>query len=597
MSIYDAHRIYKPPWWKVGPLRKGRNKRTPYVIGFDSEAEKGKPFLFQWSLPDGTRDDVILQDIPDEKHAGIRHFVEFLYKHCTRRDVDYIVFGFNLNYEYTQLFRDIDDDAKNAPELVIDLQLHDENESRISAMNDKRYTMQLTLGRSKIRVKVIDAMAYFVMSLDAASKIIEVGAKLPKPKQFAKRYRHTPAFIAYAKQDAYLTRKLGEYVIALHERYDVNTCMSAPHFASSTFRRHYLQSDLEPLDSDFEQFGLDSYHGGHNGYYLSDPVRFPVIWQYDIRSAYPEAMRQLPNLEDYEIEYLEEYEQGAHAIWEIEYRYTGCHYKPLSNHDGSPVQPGTHLTRLTSYEIDEAIRQGEIELISCKGFAMRGKPGGPLADYVDEFYKLKSTTKNKAEKQTAKLFLNSLYGKFFQKVPRGLVGTWDLETGEYMVSDPSVEYDYDAGGLYHPPIASLITGFVRAKIHRLEHKYDAIMTSTDGFFAHNPPDASDIGDALGQLDAKQGELRIWRERLYVFDPNDGTERKYALHGFRGKVAELLRMPISKGIFSYTAQAMISLKMSTRSFRGVRYQAGEFTSMEFVLDLTRAKASVAEIRPP
>lgn len=590
MANYRAERINKKHF-AIVPKRQGRTKREPFVIGFDSEAERGKPFLFQFSLPGGSRDDVELIDISESKDAGLIAFVDFLYHTCQSRQYDYIVWGFNLGYEYTQWFRDMPDDLKNAAKIHCEIYLSKYDDTiTLKGMNDKRYTLTATLGRSKIRVKIVDAMAYFVMSLDAASKVIEVGAKLPKPKQFAKKYRHTPEFIAYAKQDAWLTRLLGEYIIALHERYDVATCMSAPHFACSTFRRHYLQTEIEPIDSDYEQYGLDSYHGGHNGYYLSDPAIVKDVWQYDIRSAYPEAMRQLPNIEEATTEFLDSYESGTHGIWEIVYRYSGCIYKPLLDREGKPLTKGEFTTRLTSYEIDAALELGEIELISAKGFVMRGPVGsGPLIEYVDTFYAMKQQAPTKAERTTAKLFLNSLYGKFFQKVPRGIVGMYELgpEDAEpvYIETDPDSDYDYDAGGLYHPPIASLITGYVRAKIHRLEHKYDALMTSTDGFFARNPPDPADLGDDLGKLDAQRGELRIWRERLYVFTARSG-ERKYALHGFRGKVADLLRLPVARGIYTYMADSMISLKMSTRRFRGQRYEAGAFVGFAFVLDLTK-----------
>lgn len=595
MAKYDAERIYKAPWWKVGPLRRGRTARAPYVIGWDTEAEQGKPFLFQWSLPGGDRDAVVLQDIAPAKNAGLLAFAYFLYENCQRRDVDYLVFGFNLGYEYTQLFRDMPDRLKNAPEISCEVYLERHRETvKLTGTNDKRYTLTVTLGRSKIRVKVVDAMAYFVMSLDAASKVIDAGAKLAKPKQFAKRYRHTPEFINYAKQDAYLTRLLGEYIINLHERYDVATCMSAPHFASSVFRRHYLQRALPPLSRDVEQVGLDSYHGGKNGYYLSGPKHLRNVWQYDIRSAYPEAMAALPCLECAEWEAVEGYAPGVHALYRLTAIYTGCAYEPAYSNHGPRLAPSSAPVEFatTSYELDEMLACGCLTVLQATRYEMDASgcdcESPALRDYSHEWYAQKAKAPNKAERNTAKLFLNSLYGKFFQKVPRGIVGMYEMLPDDsppvYIETDPNSDYDYDAGGLYHPPIASLITGYVRAKIHRLEHKYQAIMTSTDGFFSPVAPDPSDLGSELGKLDAQEGELRIWRERLYVFVSTTG-ERKYALHGFRGKVADLLRLPVAAGIYTYEAIAMISLKMSTRRFRGKSYQPGTFVPFPFVLDLS------------
>src|SRR3990167_2400094 len=152
--------------------------------------------------------------------------------------------------------------------------------------------------------------------------------------------------------------------------------------------------------------------------------------------------------------------------------------------------------------------------------------------------------------------LNSLYGKFFQKVPQGDVGSVDLETCEILYSEPKQEYDWIAGGLYHPPIAALITGFVREKIHELEHVHDSIMTSTDGFFSVKEPDKKLLGNELGMLSAEKGTLRILRERVYVFDPNEPTHDDecaarcrdkhpvWARHAFEGSLLDLRRMPLT-----------------------------------------------------
>jgi hypothetical protein len=123
----------------------------------------------------------------------------------------------------------------------------------------------------------------------------------------------------------------------------------------------------------------------------------------------------------------------------------------------------------------------------------------------------------------------------------------------------------------------------------LEHRFHAIMTSTDGFFAYEPPDETMIGTKLGMLSVEQGSLRIWRERLYVFTPKIKGALVYALHGFRASVAELLKMPLTAGLhFEYAAQAMITLKMSTRAYgKGTdrqKYEPGMFVTLPFDLAL-------------
>lgn len=604
MAIYSADRIRKPAYFRINPLNRGRTQRPPYIIGFDSEAERGKPFLFQFAHPVRCpihQVDCDVLDVTTEKHAGLWTFIDYVAEHCTRKDVEYIITGFNLQYEWTQLFHDVAHEVKIAPDFWLQLQTGKLNVAKVNATNSKRFYATLEMGATKRRVKLIDAMAGWVgaghVSLDKASQIIGAGNKLPKPPAFSRKAARTPAFLAYAKQDAILTQRLGEYISELHSKYDVPLCISASHFAARVFRRQFLTQEVTAPPPVLEQYGLDSYHGGKNGFYLPKPMLLKNIWHYDIRSAYPEAMRQLPNIETAEWTATDRYEKGVHAIFQVSGVAQRCKFRAFMHHDGRWISGRFSNVRVTSYELDAAIARGEVRITKCEGWVMRGDPGGPLVKYVDDFYAMKRDAKTDTDRAAAKLFLNSLYGKFFQKSPLGSVTGFDIDTHEMVMTDPEQDYDYEAGGLYHPPIASLITGYVRAKIHGLEHDYQSVMTSTDGFFAYRPPDESKLGSDLGMLTAEIGTLRIWRERLYVFTPRKIIHDKdcpatcgkshetFALHGFRGKLDQLMRMPLRAGnAFHYTATAMITLKMSTRSFgpkgKRKRYQPGEFAELDF-----------------
>jgi len=593
MSSYDASRILKPSFFRINHIRQGSPNRIPYVIGFDSEAENGVPFLYQFAKPDGSCDLITLPKRGKKFHT-LFAFLEWLRVNCTRKDTEYIIFGFNLAYEYTQLFRDLNAAAIRSSEFQLGT-VEEPSISRPSgtpfvlrALNEKRYAFTVEFGNGHRTIKVIDAHAFFPTSLDAAAKSIGAGKKHPKPKSFSRKSSHTPEFIAYATQDAVLTQKLGEYIVDLHRTYDVSMSATAPHFASKTFRRQFLQSEVELAHPNLEQFGLDSYHGGKNGFYLDRPEQLEGMYHVDIRSAYPEAMSKLPDIERSTWRYTEEYEPNVHAVWEIEGTYKPCVYRCLMGKT-TWIGNGRVTSRVTSYELDQVLAHGEFTLDKCVGYVLEGPSGGALADYVSTFYSLKRNAKSPAERVAAKLFLNSLYGKFFQKVALGKVGTVNIETGRYIESDPEQDFDYVAGGLYHPAIASLITGFVRAKIHGLEHKYESVMTSTDGFFSRKPPPEEEIGNELGQLDAERGTLRIWRERLYVFTPDDSSHSEIAaLHGWRGSIAQLKRVPLVAGnLYHYHAKAMVTLKMSLQQLDGAFHPPGKFINRKFVLNLAES----------
>lgn len=618
MSDYLEYRIEKPNTFKIQPLKSGRGKRTQYVIGFDSEADTrtGRPMLMQFSLPEHKSEaEAWLITVPENEHAaGLRIFSQFIRDFCTRKDTEYIIYGWNIEYELTQILHDLPEEARKSGEMTIEVRGTETGAHfTYKVFNDKRHLMTITNNSTKRQVRVLDGMSFFKTSLDNAARMLGLGEKYHGDKlpcnrcgapdrintEFCQRCTtrddlENADFLHYARTDAFITRRIGEYIADMHESYDVTTCISAPHFASKVFKRRFLRTRIKHPYPELEQAGLWSYHGGKNGFYLTEPTELDSVYQYDITSAYPEAMRQLPNIELADWIHID-YEPRVHAIYKATLDYRPCKYRGMQSHDGKWPEAGYYEDiYLTSYELDEMVSRDEARIIACKGWKMTGKPGGPLVSYVDEFFDLKARSTGPI-RETAKLFLNSLYGKFFQKVALGRVGWLDLDEGEWITTDPEQDFDWRAGGLYHPPIASLITGYVRAKIHRLEHKYESLMTSTDGIFGMLPPDPTDLGKRLGDLTVKHGALKIWRERLYIFFPDDAcvcdssdiehardcpAAPKWAAHGFRARMRELDAIPLQHGEYAYTGRQMVTLKLSTIGLNGERYEPGRFVELPY-----------------
>lgn len=609
-DYYIAERMYKPPHFRIAPLLRGRGNRKVVVIGWDSEQDTstGRPMLFQFSRLGGAND-VELRVVPETyKHRNpLDVFLTYIDDTCRAKATEYLVFGFNLSYEWTQLFGHlpIDPDTGRTisaeDEYTLNVEYRRDNGEQtlyqVKVANNARYFATIFQPSTKRRIRILDARAFYTTSLDGAAAMLDLPRKLEMAsKRFTRDDLDNPLFLEYARQDAYITRRVGEAIVSMHQDFDVPTTITAPHFASCVFRRHFLTQPIPLPSSELEQAGLYAYHGGKNGYYLAEPKHLTNVYAYDITSAYPEAMRQLPDPEVATWEYVETYEPGVHALWCVTGLYRSCKYRALMRHENAWHDTGAIADSwVTSYELDAAIASGELESVTAHGWVMRGPTGqGPLVRYVDRFFAMKRTTTG-AARVAAKLFLNSLYGKFFQKVPLGDVGTYDIDDSgdltnvKYNKHNTQGDFDYQAGGLYHPPIAALITGFVRAKMHLLEHRYGALMTSTDGLFAVNPPDPADIGDDLGLLTVERGDLSIWRERLYDFRPaTPGAKAKYALHGFRGNIDALRRIPLTPGAYSYKAQQVITTKLAGRVYRGTRYGPGVFAEMTFVLDLTMTK---------
>jgi DNA polymerase type B, organellar and viral len=605
VSEYLHNRIEKPSYLRLAPLLQGRGKRKPVVMGFDTEAIKGQPVLLQVSLGGGA-DDASLMDLPDVSNACLNAFVRWVDAHCTSKRYEYLMFGFNLQYEWTQLFGDVDLDVSGQKEFTVEGIVTDVGRKwRMDVANYRRHFARMACEETGVRVKVIDASSYYPGSLAAVAKMVGVEDKDDMDKSFlANLTRETvrdPKFRHYAGQDAVTTRLIGERIVAMHEEFDVTTCVSAPQLSAKVYRRQFLRSEIPLPGEALEQAGLFSYHGGKNGYYQQGPWQGDA-WSLDKVSAYPEAMKALPALEEGQWTTATTYREGMHGLYLVRLKHKPCRYGGLFAHNGYRLQRGDREVWVTSYELDVMLGYREATRFDVvDGFVLVGptSEGSGIADYVDRFFNEKRSLSSKDPRRaTAKLMLNSLYGKFFQKQPLGVVTGLEAsikDNGEvdvYEVETAAEQaYDYRAGGLYHPPIASLITGFVRAQIHDLEHKHDAIATSTDGLFSRRAPDPSLVGEDLGMLTAEHGRLNIWRERLYAFGevPSGAVNKvfpsKVALHGFRAKPEVLQSIPLEPGHYRYAASHPVTLREAQGTLRGKKYRPGEFAYLDFDLDLT------------
>jgi len=181
-----------------------------------------------------------------------------------------------------------------------------------------------------------------------------------------------------------------------------------------------------------------------------------------------------------------------------------------------------------------------------------------LQKFVNHFVSLKQKTpKDNPFYLFYKTILNSLYGKFIQMIKIPNTGVFLDHEQKY------VEEQYKTGNMFHPFIASLITGIVRAKIHSLEHKYNAIHTSTDSILTTKEIPKKELSDKLGGLKFEEkGDTLILRNKLYLMFNEKGDLTKYAFHGYRGKVEKLFDMWL-KGNYKYEYQHMTKIKESIK----------------------------------
>lgn len=487
-------------------------------------------------------------------------------------------------------------------------------------------------GRS---VKVIDSAAFCppgAKSLAAALKIYGVPyKKMAKPDGLGQRVVWDAYFKDYALNDARAEEALGQAILDLHREYDVTPCVSLPQLSGRILRHHFFRQgeSLKYPPEDCLKASELSYHAGKNGFYVPRGF-YENLYEYDINSAFPKAMRDMPQLVKGEYRHVARYRKNVMGIYRISGRrlsLTGLGKYPLVfDHAFKPVPQGAFLDLwITGYELEVLKESPDYQVRVQEGWVWIPDPAythSPLTEFVERFWHLKSTAPKGPKRDTYKNIMNSLYGKFAACVEkRPTVETaygdvcYDGVWNEVDLMSAVNEKYYVAGALYHPFIATQITGQVRAVLFRLEERGRSLHSATDSIKSRLDLPTS---EALGGIKKEVfGNCYLFRNKLYLHFAQDtrlcghdldkgwlyvsdadqkrlpevgaahetgyrydkGEDRafgkifdrdqhlcKYGRHGFKGSTFELFaerHRIIKEGYFQYHYEHMTSLREAIR----------------------------------
>jgi hypothetical protein len=360
-------------------------------------------------------------------------------------------------------------------------------------------------------------------------------------------------------RDAEVSYHLGKVIQSFHVEFDISQSLTLAHMAAKIFRKHFLRRPLEQPSEDIMIGAQQSYHGGKNNLIPnSSPMWHLDVASLDISSAYPFAMSQLPSFSNPDLYKQAKvkagdkrtYSNGVHkfGVYYISGSTSNCDYPSLFDLKFKPIRGRFENVWVNGFDLNAALKAHEVKLTAIKGFYYdqeRDRYESPFNKFVTDFYQRKEGATDPIQRYMYKTVLNSLYGKFIQTTRKE-----DETTGETI---------YEAGGMYHPFIASCITAHTRNYIHNVEHSFSAIHTATDGVFAPNSKTmardlsafnkANETTEGLGSLKHEtSGDLLLLRNKLYILYSDKGsisskffknkTIGKYALHGFQSSVYTL-----------------------------------------------------------
>lgn len=561
-------------------------------VGFDSETLKGEPMTLQfWGEKQ--------QDIYAVNESTAEEtFLRALEKYATNDNTLTTIFCHHLAFDILSAFPkrlgEFADGYFNISSRGWDISGVFGRPTFARASKDRRRILIVDTGKfCRQGTSLVELAESYCPDLPKLRMPIGLGTK-----KFSVR---DSSFVSYAMRDAEIAYRFGKIIAGWHEKYDIQMSLSGPHMAAQVFRRHYVQ-DIIPLAPRAICYqSIRAYHGGIQRAPWS-PNFWPDINCIDIVSAYPHAMHSCPSFTNPRLYRTLRASKGRVPDFGV-YRVKGFAKQDphccLFDAEFRSVH-GEFDIYSTGFEINRflSLKGGSISKVTGWYYdAEKDNAHRPMRAYVDNFFTMKSTAENKTERESAKLLLNSLYGKFIQtRVEEEPY--YDVQADE-LITDTTLR----AGGLFNPFIAACITGHTRSRLCLLEHEHTAVHSATDGIIASKKNTrAIKLGTKLGDLSIEaSGDALIVRPKLYIIysDTTKLRQRdsnkllksevrrgertyisKYALHGFRGRVGELEHM-LKKGVTEYQYTHVVGLRESLKTKLG---RANNFIQREGKLNV-------------
>jgi hypothetical protein len=332
-----------------------------------------------------------------------------------------------------------------------------------------------------------------------------------------------------------------------------------------------------------ECFHLGEYHGP-----------FTVA---DIKSAYPYAMtfNHPWGLSYIQRETMPEHlddEQLARSFIRLKAKSTGAF--PYRSKEGLTF-PSDGIERefyVTGWEYIAAKETNTLidpEIISVRHYL----DSINFQQYVDYFYQLKIEAEQKGDASKrlfAKIFLNSLYGKFasnpinyetFMTVPTDAVLEIQNEGWEFcraISDDVSIvvkPLDEERHRYYDIAVSASITGFVRAYLWRAIKAASGVMYCDTDCLVARDCGKLDIGEKVGQwgIDAHCDYAAIAGKKLYAFRMSNNKGYKTASKGVRLTPDEIIQVARGEAVTYSPDVPTFSVK------NPIRFQARKITKSE------------------
>lgn len=259
----------------------------------------------------------------------------------------------------------------------------------------------------------------------------------------------------------------------------------------------------EVIDRRLWDFANKAYYGGRFEITRVGHIA-STVHEYDICSAYPAGMIDLPCLQHGEWSFVTELPTEPLYIAEVHFRYPEesflCDFPIRDKRSGTIYWPNEGIGWYHSIEIDAAVERDEIDFVRFRGAWQyhRQCDCKPFGEFVPRIYAERKAIGKSTKGYPLKLGLNSLYGKLCQSI--------------------------GSAPFANPIWGGMITAHCRAQLIRAYSKLidieDVVMLATDGLYTLSEMQL-DIGEQLGEWERKRHPgMFLLKPGVYYYDTKD-----------------------------------------------------------------------------
>ncbi len=506
---------------------------SPYFIGFDTETYSQNGNLLCLCTSVGR---VHYVTGYEDRPVSFEHIVNYL--QMCKMSPKALYVSYNLKFDAEVILKSLGKEILT--QFYKDDKFQGEYEGYKIRYIPKKF---LSIRKNNETLLFFDALQFFIGSgvdgktdLDSVAKLwlgeqkqydgVYMDKKFPSmdriaPEEFEK-------IIDYCYKDACLVKNLMDiWVKKFYENFKFypDKYYSAGYLTSQYFKTQ-LPSFYSFNDTPYvvNELAYKCYFGGRFEIFQRGLIK--NVHHYDIKSAYPHAMSELPDLTNGTWSKLQnsiDIYTADMGFFQIKVKINENYLTPflLRQVNGLVTCPtGSLTTHVTLSELKVAIEEYDMKIEVVSGYTFRANKYDettPFNKLIKNMYDIRTRQTNTGQKYIYKVLLNAGYGKFAQTKPQ-------------------------IRGLFNPVICAFITGHCRGHLINavMDNKDDIVMLATDGIFTRKKLKRSsiDLGTNMGNFDYKfHPKLKLIQAGVYATNTRDDPMLKAHSRGFALKIIE------------------------------------------------------------